>query len=44
MNIPNPDGTKKLCPHGCGLMTVEAHQAGRPVRVHCGTFEPRCPR
>ena len=44
MQIPDPDGTLRPCPHDCGLMTVEAQQAGHPVRVHCGTWSPHCPR
>ena len=44
MNIPNPEGTLAPCPHGCGLMTVEAVTGTGTTRVHCGTREPRCPR
>jgi hypothetical protein len=44
VSIPDPDGTRKNCKYGCGLMTVLADQGtGRLVRVHCGTFQPRCP-
>ncbi|SDD68453.1 hypothetical protein [Actinokineospora iranica] len=41
--IPNPVGTRLLCPNGCGLLTVEAELHGQVVRVHCGTFSPSCP-
>ncbi|NUT91249.1 MAG: hypothetical protein HOY78_04390 [Saccharothrix sp.] len=44
MLIPDPDGTARDCPQGCGLTTVLADLGdGRRVRVHCGTFQPACP-
>ena len=44
MRIPDPEGTAKNCKYGCGLMTVDAiNGSGQVVRVHCGTFSPRCP-
>lgn len=44
MRIPDPEGTRHNCNNGCGLMTVTAVTGdGRPVRVHCGTYLPKCP-
>lgn len=44
MRIPDPEGTRRNCKYGCGLMTVTAVTGdGRQVRVHCGTYLPRCP-
>ena len=44
VSIPNPDGTKRNCKYGCGLMTVLADiGGGRMERLHCGTFRTTCP-
>ncbi|MBB5958422.1 hypothetical protein FHS29_005030 [Saccharothrix tamanrassetensis] len=44
MYVPDPEGTARNCPHGCGLTTVLARFGdGRPIRVHCGTHRAQCP-